>query len=108
MKKSDPGVLDHKPEGPLDVLFYFFILIVLVSKAVAAKHTASRTTTELWCQRDPLKYQADLLYRAPCFLHEVTGLSSLTSLFHGLSRNVGRADGDEKMSPNQKQIPHKM
>lgn len=58
MKKSDPGVLDHKPEGPLDVLFYFFILIVFVSKAVAAKHTAGRTTVtiwdELWCQRDPL------------------------------------------------------
>lgn len=106
--------MDHKPEGPLDVLFNFFILIVFVSKVVAAKNnnTASRTTVtisdELRCQRDPLKYQVDLPYRAPCFLHEVTGLGSLTSLFHCLSRNVGRADGDEKMSPNQKQIPHKM
>lgn len=64
---------------------------------------------ELWCQRDPLKYQADLPCRAPCFLHELTALvRSLTSLFHCLSRNVGRADGDEKMSPNQKQIPHKI
>lgn len=55
MKKSDPGVLDHKPEGLLDVLFYFFILIVFVSKATQSKKQQNKQTRKTLVPARPVK-----------------------------------------------------